>query len=104
MNGVFFKKYYVAILNDDDNFINKTINLLTKLYKNRIIIKTFKTPKSMFQAINISKIKNQPFDIAILNSDEIEEKIILNYSNPSLKVILCSDETSLKLEASKLLL
>jgi len=102
MIGLFVKKYHIAILKEDESFLDKMMVALKSWYRNRVVIEGFKCPREMFEAIHISEIKHKPFDIAILSPAEDIEKRILNKSNPKLKVVLCEDERALKSEMCKI--
>lgn len=104
MTGLLFKKYHVAILDSDTAFVSKAMSLLKRLYNNKIVVKTYTDPHAMFMDMNSYMVKKCPFDLTILGPKEVAEKMILNQSNPDMKVLLCTDETILKHETSKLLI
>jgi hypothetical protein len=104
MIGVIFKKYHIAVLDDDINFITKMVSALKLWYDDKVVIESFDNPRDMFEAVHISEVNHKPFDFAVLSPNEEMEKLVLRQSNPSLKVILCKDENSLKSETSKIFL
>ena len=104
MTGLLKKKYYVAVLDKDEDFISKVMNTLKSWYNNRIIIKSYTDCHEMFAAVNLGKANKNPFDVAVLSPDEVAEKMVLRHSNPDMKIIVCKDECSLKEEAEKVML
>lgn len=104
MTGLLLKKYHIAVFNEDEEFVQRILSSLKSWYENRIIVETYTDSYSMFEAVNTSKVKNRPFDLAIFNSDEYAGKMVLKQTSPSLQVLLCKDEASLKKETSKILL
>ena len=104
MTGFIFKKYHVAVLEENESFLARMIISLKSWYQNKIVVEPFTSSREMFEAINVNEVKNKPFDVAVLNSEGDVEQMILKRSNPSLKVIRCQDEQSLKKETAKILL
>ena len=104
MTGLFIKKYHVAVLEEDENFLAKMIGAMKTWYQGHIVVEGFTDSRNMFEAINLSKAKNRPFDLAILSSDEFLEKMVLKQSVPSLNVVMCNDVASLRIAASRCLI
>lgn len=105
MTGLIIKKYHVAVLNTDtDAVVEKMVAALKEWYHNRVVIETYKDTYAMFEAVNVNKARNKPFDVALVSPNDIAEKMVLQRSNPSLKVLVCQDAKTFKSEASKLLL
>lgn len=106
MTGLFIKKYYVAIYDENEDSINRIINALKSWYDNRIVIESYDNPNNMFRAVNMSNAKNRPFDLAIFGSDDIfkAKQMILKYTCPDLPVVSFKDEEKLHREVSKFLL
>lgn len=104
MTGLLLKKYHVAVFDEDEGFVRRTIDTLKRWYKNKIVIKSYTNSHEMFEALNINSAKNSPFDLAVFNSDEVAEKLVVKQIYPDLPVVLCKDEHMLKRESSKILL
>lgn len=104
MTGLFIKKYHVAVLEEDENFLSRMMDAMKTWYQGRIVIEGFTDSRDMFEAINLSKAKKEPFDMAILSLNEVPEKLVLKQSVPSLNVVMCNDVASLKSEASRCLI
>lgn len=105
MTGLLTKKYHVAILdNTEEGFVSKVVGALQEWYKNRIVIKTYTDTRTMFEAVNLNKAKNKPFDMAVISPELMAERMVLQRANPQLKVVVCKDESSFKNETSKVLL
>jgi hypothetical protein len=105
MTGLLVKKYHVAILDNDNNgFVTKVVGALKTWYSNRIVIKTYSDTQSMFEAVNLNKAKNNPFDMAVVSSDLMAERLVLQRVNPKMRVVVCDDEKTFKREASETLL
>jgi hypothetical protein len=104
MTGLLKQKYHVAILDDDENFIATAVSSLKSFYNKRIVIRTYKDSKSMFEAINSNKAKDCPFDLAVLSPREYAERPIIRHSKPEMKILVCNDCNKLQEETSKLLL
>ena len=99
MTGLLVKKYHVAVLaNGDNGLVRQIIDSLYKWYNNRIVIKTYNDSHALFEAVNVNKARNRPFDCAVLPPKQDAEKMVLQRSNPALKVIVCKDAQSLKAE------
>lgn len=105
MIGLLTRKYHIAILeNGTEGFISRMEDALKSWYNNRIVIRTYSDSREMFEAVNINKAKNIPFDLAVLSPALQAEKMVLQQTNPSLKIVACYDENTLRLETSKVLL
>ena len=105
MTGLLIKKYHVAVLTDEnEGFVSQIIESLRKWYNDRVVIKTYSDTYALFEALSVQQARNKPFDCAVLNTNQMAEKMVLQRSNPSLKVILCQDAKTLKAEASKVML
>lgn len=105
MTGLLTKKYHVAILdNENGGFVSKVVESLKKWYSDKIVIRTYTDSHSMFEAMSLNKSKNKPFDIAVLSPGKVAERMVLQRSNPSLKILVCKDEQTLKTETSKVML
>ena len=93
MIGLFNKRYHVAILDTDAENIQKVISSIKSWYHDNVVIKTYHTSQSLFEAISINNIKHKPFDMAVLsNVDNKAEQLVLKHSNPDLRVILYTDD------------
>jgi hypothetical protein len=104
MTGLFIKKYHVAVLDNNNEFVSTIVNSLKSWYNDKIVVETYKNAHDMFEAVNINEIRNNPFDLAVLTPAQYAEKMVLKQSNPDLKVILCKDPQALKFETVKALL
>jgi len=104
MTGLLVKKYHIAILNTESDFVSKMVETLKQWYNNKVVIRTYTDSYSMFEAVNVNKAKNKPFDMAVIGPSQLAERLVLQRANPSLKIVVCSDETSLHREVSKVLL
>lgn len=105
MTGLLVKRYHIAILdNEDRGFVTKVMGALKTWYNHKIVIKTYTDTRSMFEAISLNKAKNKPFDMAVVSSDLLAERLMLQRVNPNMKVVVCDDEQTFKKEASKVLL
>jgi hypothetical protein len=105
MTGLLVKKYHVAVLaSANDNFMSQVIASLQQWYNDRVVIKAYSDTYSLFEAVSVNKAKNKPFDCAVLNPRQMAEKMVLQRSNPLLKVIVCEDTKQLRQEASKVML
>jgi len=105
MTGLLIKKYHVAILeNDEHGFVNKVVEALKSWYSDRIVIHTFDDTHDLFEAVNINKATNKPFDMAVLGAEKMAERMVLQHSNPALKIVMCQDETGLKRDCLSALL
>jgi len=87
MTGYFLnRKYHAAILGTGGSVTN-IITMLTSLYQNNIVIEIYNNSKDLFEAINLSKSTNKPFDMAYLDeTNNFAEKLILKQTVPSLKI------------------
>lgn len=103
MTGLLIKKYHVAILNNESDFVSKMVGAL-KQWSNKVVIKTYADSHSMFEAVNVNKAKNKPFDMAVVSPNQIAERFVLQRANPLLKVVVCDDEKTFHQEVSKALL
>ena len=105
MTGLLIKKYHIAILDESNNgFVTKVIGALKTWYSNRVIIEIYTNTHEMFEAVNLNKARNKPFDLAIVSSELLAERLVLQRANPKMKVIVCEDEQTFKQETSKVLL
>lgn len=105
MTGLLVKKYHIAILDNDNNgFVTKVVGALKTWYSNKVVIKTYSDTQAMFEAVNLNKAKNNPFDLAVVSSELMAERLVLQRVNPMMKVVVCDDEQTFKKEASKVLL
>jgi len=105
MTGLLIKKYHIAILDhDNDGFVTRVVGALKTWYSNKVVIKTYYDTRSMFEAVNVNRAKNRPFDMAVFSPEQMAERMILQRTNPNLKVVVCRDEQTLRSEASKVLL
>jgi hypothetical protein len=85
MIGYFKNKLYIAILGDGKDEISRMKNTIHSWYLD-IKIKTYQDSASLFEAINLNKLQNHPFDAVYVNSEQKAEKMILNRSIPELPV------------------
>ena len=98
MIGLLTKKYHVAILDEGtDGFVNRVIGVIRTWYSGKVIIKTYTDVHELFEAANLNRERNKPFDLTILCSKKDAERMILEQSNPNMKVIVCNDEKMPKL-------
>lgn len=105
MTGLLVKKYHIAILDNDNNgFVTKVVEALKTWYSNKVVIKTYTNSRAMFEAVNLQKAKNNPFDLAVVSSELMAERLVLQRVNPKMKVVVCDDAKTFKAEASKVLL
>jgi hypothetical protein len=105
MTGLLLKKYHVAILDNDNNgFVKRVVGALKEWYSHKIVIKTYSNCHAMFEDVNLQKAKNHPFDMAVVSSELIAERLVLQRVNPNMRVVVCDDEDTFKKEASKVLL
>jgi hypothetical protein len=106
MTGLFIRKYHVAIYDENEEFINRITDALKSWYDNRIVIESYNNSNHMFQAVNMSKAENRPFDLAIFSSNDISKtkQMILKHTCPNLPVVLFKNEEKLQIDASKFLL
>ena len=58
----------------------------------------------MFEDINAGKSEGEPFDVAVLDPDQIPERLVLKQVNPLLKVVMCHDSNTAMTEVSNALL
>lgn len=105
MTGLLTKKYHVAILeNTEGGFVSRVVDALQEWYKNKIVIKTYSDTREMFEAVNLNKAKNKPFDMAVISPELMAERMVLQRANPQLKVVVCKDHNTFRTETSKVLL
>lgn len=104
MTGLFKKKYHIAILDKNGGFIKTVKDSLLDLYRNKVVVQTYDDSDLLFKDMNINKVKNNPFDLAILSPAEFAEQMVLKHSHPKLKILMCADVNGLKQETAKLLL
>lgn len=104
MTGLLIKKYHIAILDNETDFVKKVIEVLKLWYSDRVVIRTYSDTYAMFEAVSINKARNKPFDMAVVSPEQVAERMVLQSANPTLKVVTCCDEKTLKTEASKVLL
>lgn len=104
MTGVLKKKYHVAIMDNDKIFVTKVVNALKEWYNNRIVVRTFTNSSTMFEGINFCKANKCPFDLTVMNTQDLAEKMILKQTDPNMMVLLCKDVEGLKHETDKLVL
>lgn len=105
MTGLLTKKYHVAILDNEQNgFVPIIVGALKSWYHNKVIIKTYTNTRQMFEAVNLNKAINKPFDMAVLSPNKEAEQLVLKRVNPDMKVVICKDAYSLHTEASKVML
>lgn len=100
---LFQPKFKVAIFCKNQNIINNISNALKKIFDDKICIEFYGNTHDMFVAINVAKAKNCPFNIAIIGSqDELEARIVLQRSNPSMEVISYVDDATLRSQTQTL--
>ena len=104
MTGLLKNKYHIAVLYRDNSILKQISNFLNSWYGGRVVIETYTNSYQMFEAVNVSKAKNKPFDLAIMSPEEMAEKLVLKQTNPNLRVLMCLDASSLRDETSKILL
>jgi len=104
MTGLLMKKYHVAVLDKDADFVERVVSALKSLYHHRLVIKTYNNSRDMFEAINVSKAKKTPFDLTILGEKKIAERLVLKQTDPEMKVLCCCDENCLRKQMSSLTL
>lgn len=104
MTGLLIKKYHIAILDNETDFVKKVVLSLKQWYSDKIVIKTFSDTYAMFEAVSVNKARNKPFDMAVVSPEQIAERMVLQRANPTLKVVAYSNEKTLKSDASKVLL
>ena len=104
MTGVLLKKYHVAVMDEDPEFIQRMVKALKSWYDSRIVIEIYKDSAQMFEGINLSKAKKTPIDLTILGETDVAEKMVLQQTDPKMPVLLCHDEVCMKAQASKFLL
>lgn len=103
MTGLFVKKYHIAVFGEDKNFVTNIMYSLKEWYSNKVVVESYTDSYKMFEAINISEMKNSPFDLAVFNMTGVAQKMILKQTNPAVKVFLCSNGDALKKETDKIL-
>jgi len=105
MTGLLSKKYHIAILDsDDDGFVTRVVDSLLMWYSNKVVIQTYRDTREMFEAVNLYRAKNKPFDIVFVKPEQMAERLVLQRANPLLKVLACKDAKTLKAAADKVLL
>ncbi len=102
MTGLIVKKYHVAVLDEDGSFLTRVITTLRMWYNNKVVVKTYANSRQMFEGISINKAKNCPFDAAVLSSKDAPISMVLKQTDPSLKILMCKDEQTFKMEVTKL--
>jgi hypothetical protein len=80
------------------------VGALKTWYHNRVVIKTYTDCHTLFEDVNLNKANNRPFDMAVVGSELMAERLVLQRVNPSMKVVVCDDVQTFKDEASKVLL
>lgn len=106
MTGLLVKKHHIAVLGNDKNsgFVSQMVNALRQWYSDKVVIETYDDTYDLFEAVNVNRVRNKPFDVAIMTPQKMAEKLVLQRSNPSLKVIVCQDAKTFKTEATKVML
>ena len=105
MTGLLMKKYHVAVLDNNNNgFVKKVVGVLKTWYNNKIVIQTYQDTHEMFEAVNVNRAKNKPFDMAVVSPDQMAERLVLQRANPNLKVVVCEDEQAFRAASAKVLL
>jgi hypothetical protein len=106
MTGLLIKKYHVAIYEENTHLVKRITDALKSWYDNRIVIESYNNPTHMFQAVNMCRAKNKPFDLAIFGSNEYfkSKQMVLKHTCPNLPIVMFKDEEKLQKETSKFLL
>jgi hypothetical protein len=100
MTSLFKKKLKFAIYCENESMCDNISLVLKKMFKNNIIIKLYNDTFELFKELNIARATNKPFDAAIVNSEEeLETKIVLQKSNPGIKVFSYVDAKTLQHQA-----
>ena len=86
MIGYCKKKLYIAILGSSKKELADMTHTIKSWYT-VIKIKTFIDSGSLFEAINLNKLQNHPFDMVYVNSDQKAEKMIINRTMPEILVM-----------------
>ncbi len=106
MTGLLTKKYHIAVLGNEANsgFVSQMVSALRQWYSDKAVIETYNDTYDLFEAVNVNRVRNKPFDIAVMSPQQLAEKLVLQRSNPALKVIVCQDAKTFRTEASKVML
>ena len=104
MTGLIVKKYHVAVCSQDNNFVNQVVNAFRQWYNDQVVIKTYGDSHDLFEAISLNKSNNKPFDCAVLAPRRDAEKMVLQQSNPNLKVIVCQSTQNIGAQVSRAML
>ena len=81
----FNKKLYIAILGSGKDEIINMKSAARSWYDN-ISIKTYQDSASLFEAINLNKLQNHPFDMVYVDYEKKAEKMVINRAIPELPV------------------
>ena len=104
MTGVIVKKYHVAVFAHNDGFVNQVVDAIKQWYNNQVVIKTYNDTHDLFEAISVNKARNKPFDCAVLAPRQDAERMVLQRSNPNLKVIICQDAKNIGAQVNRAML
>jgi len=85
MIGYFNKRLYVAILGNGKDEVSRMKDTICGWYDN-ISIKTYQDSASLFEAINLNKLQNHPFDMVYVDYEKKAEKMVINRAIPELPV------------------
>jgi len=86
MIGYFNRKLYVAILGNGKKEVSDMKDTIHSWYTD-IKVKTFSDSASLFEALNLNKLQNHPFDMVYVNNEQKAEKMIINRTIPELPVM-----------------
>ncbi len=95
------RKYQIAVIDADPTFLIRMANALKDWYSNKITVKTYKDYDSLFLGINMAEVKQKPFDMAIMKTEELPTSMVLKHTKPAIKVLMCDSVQTLKSETDK---
>ena len=104
MTGKILKKYHVAVMDEDANFVSQIVFALKSWFNKSMVVEQYTDPRSMFEAINACKAKECPFDLTVMSVKDEAEKMVLHQTDPKMPVLLCKDIKTLKSDTAKILL
>lgn len=81
-----------AIVNDDEDALQKEVEILQKQYGPWIKVWGFRDYRKLFLALHLAKAKKKPFTIAFIRDSEPPAgEIILKKEEPAIKIYKYSD-------------